>query len=107
MSSRAVITVMRPREEVERLWRDPAHRSGRAPEDAAPRFLDAPGDRGTEIHLEADGSADRAKAMDELRRFKQLVETGEIARSDGSPLGTRTQNQMHQEDAHPLEEVRA
>ena len=103
MSSRAVITVMRPREEVERLWRDPAHRSGRAPEDAAPRFLDAPGDRGTEIHLEADGSADRAKAMDELRRFKQLVETGEIARSDGAPEGELAERKAGQRPAQPLE----
>jgi uncharacterized membrane protein len=39
---------------------------------------------------------------DDLRRFKQTVETGEIARSDGSPLGSRTKNLMHQHDAHPL-----
>ncbi|HVM68709.1 MAG TPA: hypothetical protein VM204_02600, partial [Gaiellaceae bacterium] len=28
-----------------------------------------------------------AQLADDLRRFKQVLETGEIARSDGSPFG--------------------
>ena len=87
------------------------------------RFRPAPGARGTEIHVELRyqpplgalgavvaklfGEEPNQQLADDLRRFKQLLETGEIARSDGSPLGTRTQNQMHQEDAHPVEEKSA
>ena len=82
-------------------------------------FRPAPGGRGTEIHVELRyqppggvlgavvaklfGEEPNQQLADDLRRFKQLLETGEIARSDGSPLGTRTQNQMHQEDAHPAQ----
>jgi hypothetical protein len=49
------------------------------------------------------GEEPNQQISDDLRRFKQVVETGEIARSDGSPLGTRTRNIAHQEDAHPAE----
>jgi uncharacterized membrane protein len=82
-------------------------------------FRPAPGGRGTEIHVELRyqppggaigavvaklfGEEPNQQLADDLRRFKQLLETGEIARSDGSPLGTRTQNQLHQEDAHPAQ----
>lgn len=87
------------------------------------RFRPAPGGRGTEIHVELRyepplgavgavvaklfGEEPNQQLADDLRRFKQLLETGEIARSEGSPLGTRAQNQLHQEDAHPLEEMSA
>ncbi|MDQ3896916.1 MAG: SRPBCC family protein, partial [Actinomycetota bacterium] len=87
------------------------------------RFQPAPGGRGTEIHVELRyqpplgvvgavvaklfGEEPNQQLADDLRRFKQLLETGEVARSEGSPLGTRTQNQLHQEDAHPLEEKSA
>jgi uncharacterized membrane protein len=87
-------------------------------------FRPAPGGRGTEVHAQLEyaprGGAPRGGALasviarlfgeepqqqvsDDLRRFKQVVETGEIARSEGSPLGTRTANQMHQRDAQPQE----
>ena len=87
------------------------------------RFRPAPGKRGTEIHVELRyapplgalgavvaklfGEEPNQQLADDLRRFKQLLETGEVARSEGSPLGTRTQNQMHQEDAHPVMEMSA
>ena len=83
------------------------------------QFRPAPGGRGTEIHVELRyqppggpigavvaklfGEEPNQQLADDLRRFKQLLETGEIARSEGSPLGTRTQNQLHQEDAHPAQ----
>jgi uncharacterized membrane protein len=38
---------------------------------------------------------------DALRRFKQLLETGEIARSEGSPEGTDATSQRHQRPAQP------
>ncbi len=89
----------------------------------AVRFSPAPAGRGTEINVEIRysppggavgslvaklfGEEPNQQISDALRRFKQLLETGEIARSDGSPLGTRTQNQMHQHDAHPLDDGEA
>src|SRR4029078_12269542 len=55
MKGHAAITVNRPREEVERLWRSSEHRPSYIDEtDAAVRFADAPGDRGTEIHVDLE-----------------------------------------------------
>lgn len=44
------------------------------------------------------------QVSDDLRRFKQIVETGEIACSDGSPLGSRNRNQVDQHDGQPLDD---
>jgi uncharacterized membrane protein len=81
-------------------------------------FVAAPGGRGTEVHVALEyaapggslgsvvaklfGEEPAQQVSDDLRRFKQLVETGEIARSDGAPLGTRSANAAHQRDAQPL-----
>lgn len=121
MDSRAAITVLKPREELERLWADPQYR----PEyiegaDIAVTFKDAPGDRGTEIHLDLEaetpngklreiiqkvaGDDPRAKALDDLRRFKQLVETGEITRSDAMPGGESRDDKPKGRPAQPLDE---
>jgi uncharacterized membrane protein len=121
MSSKAAITVLRPREEVERLWRDSQYR----PEyidtvDAVVRFVEASGDRGTEIHVKLEkgapagklgeavqkltGSEPLAKAKDDLRRFKQLVETGGIARSEAAPEGELLERKLKQRPAQPLED---
>jgi len=74
------------------------------------RWVGAPGARGTEVHVELSyeppaGAAGAAVAKlfgeepnqqlrDDLRRFKQLLETGEIARSDSTPMGVRTRASM-------------
>jgi hypothetical protein len=121
MSAKAAITVYRSREEVQRLWQT----SGYRPEyisgtDAAVSFKDAPGDRGTEIHvdLEQDAPAGKlgeivqklggaeplAKVKDDLRRFKQHVETGVIPRSEGSPEGESAERKFKQRPAQPLDE---
>lgn len=87
------------------------------------RFLDAPGGRGTEIYLELEyealagaagavvqkvtGDDPGQAAQDDLRRFKQLVETGEIARSDGAPAGHSAKLQPKQRPAQPVEHTRA
>ena len=51
------------------------------------RFDSAPGDRGTEIHVTFlprwFGRRSPARVQEQLRQFKQLAETGEIARSGG------------------------
>ncbi len=121
MRQKAAITVNRPREDVERLWRSSEHRPKYIEaSDAAVTFRDAPGDRGTEIHVDLErsprggklremvqklaGSAPRAKVMDDLRRFKQHVETGVIPRSDGTPEGELAERKLKQRPAQPLSE---
>jgi hypothetical protein len=109
--SKATITVLRDREELERLWREQDPLAG-----ASVTFTDAPGDRGTEIHVEVEdgglkqkltGGDARAKAMDALRHFKARVETGEVARSDAVPEGESAERKLKQRPAQPLEEVGA
>ena len=120
MNSRTAITVNRPREEVERRWHSPEHRPAHIDDaGAAVSFKDAPGDRGTEIHVDLAsgpaggklgevvqslvGSAPLPKVKDELRHFKQRVETGEVPRSDGSPEGERAERKFKQRPAQPVD----
>jgi hypothetical protein len=42
---------------------------------------------------------------DDLRRFKQLVETGEIPRSDAAPEGERAERKLKQRPAQPLDDA--
>jgi uncharacterized membrane protein len=117
MRGTAAITIFRPQEDVERLWRDSPRLAQR---DAVVRFSEAPGGRGTEIHVELErgvpgpvtgavkkalGSDPVAKAKDELRRFKQLAETGEVARSDAAPEGELLERKPRQRPAQPLAEA--
>jgi uncharacterized membrane protein len=115
-SSKAAITVNRPRDEVQRRWAEHQSKFAEAG-DATVTFKDAPGDRGTEIYVEVDapgklgemaqkltGSEPLAKAKDDLRRFKQLVETGEIPRSDAAPEGELLERKMKQRPAQPLDD---
>ena len=121
MGSRTAITVNRPIDETRRIWDDPSFRPKHITETgAAVTFREAPGDRGTEIHVDLNsgtsrgkvgtaverlrGSAPLAKAKDDLRHFKQLVETGVITRSEGAPEGERAQRKLKQRPAQPLEE---
>lgn len=81
-------------------------------------FVRAAAGRGTEIRVELEydppaGAVGRAVAKlfgeepeqqvnDDLRRFKQVIETGEVVRSDGSPDGTNLRQQMAQRPAQPV-----
>jgi len=109
MRTHAAITVHRSRDEVERRWS-----TSLADEGATVRFVDAPGDRGTEIHVElpAGGplrtftaSPKLAKVKDELRRFKARLETGEVPRSDATPEGESVGRKFRQRPAQPLPEA--
>ena len=120
MRRRAAITVNRPREGVQRLWESSEYRPDyldRA--DAAVTFVEAPGDRGTEIHVDLEAKAPAgklgevarklagrdplAKVKDDLRRFKQHVETGVIPRSEGAPEGELAERKLKRRPAQPLE----
>ncbi len=118
MSTKAAITVLRPPDEVQRLWSSSEYRPQYIEgTDAAVTFKPAPGDRGTEIHVDLEkgapggrlgeavgklvGGAPLAKVKDELRRFKQRAETGEIPRSDAVPEGERAARKFKQRPAQP------
>jgi uncharacterized membrane protein len=123
MSVKAAITINRPREGVQRLWESSEYRPDYIDgKDAPVTFVDAPGDRGTEIHVEVGdapagklgemvqklaGKEPRAKVMDDLRRFKQHVETGVIARSEGTPEGELAERKLKQRPAQHLDESEA
>ena len=119
MSARTARTVNKPVDEVRQMWQD------QRPEytteiDAVVTFREAPGDRGTEINValgretprsrigalvkKVSGAPSLAKVKDDLRRFKQLVETGEISRSEGSPEGERAERKLKQRPAQPLKD---
>jgi len=82
------------------------------------RFVTAPGDQGTELHVDMRysppagavgatiaklfGEEPQVQLKDDLRRFKNIAETGEVVRSDGSPDGPLGKRQFKQRPAHPL-----
>jgi uncharacterized membrane protein len=82
------------------------------------RLREAPGSRGCEIHIDiasevpggsvgaalqkVSGEEPLQLVRDDLRRLKQLLETGEIARSDGAPGGSSAKTQPKQRPAQPL-----
>jgi uncharacterized membrane protein len=81
-------------------------------------FRPAPGGRGTEIRVRLTyhppagklgaavaklfGESPDQQVRDDLRRFKQVVETGEVVRSEGSPEGSRTRRLISQRPAQPV-----
>lgn len=88
------------------------------PNSGSVRFVPAPGSRGTEVIVEVDyqlpggaigdaiarlfGEGPEQQLKDDLRRFKQVIETGQVVRSEGSPEGTYALNQVKWRPAQPL-----
>lgn len=80
-------------------------------------FTEAPGGRATEVLVALEfhplggpvgaavakvlGEHPDQQLADDLRRFKQVMETGEVMVSDGSPEGSKVLNQVRQHDAQP------
>jgi hypothetical protein len=65
-------------------------------------FRTAPAGRGTEVVVHTSKRTDKVKT--ELRRVKQLIEVGEIVRSDAAPEGSEAKRQLRQRPAQPLDE---
>ena len=97
------VTVKAPLESVEAAWMAWCA-SGRSKlrNNYAVRFELAPGARGTQVHLSGGGTS--GKMRDELRRFKQQLETGEIPLSDGPGL-SRPAQPRDADDLRTLAEV--
>ena len=80
-------------------------------------FAGAPGGRGTEVRVELSydppggklgnavarllGEEPRQQVTDDLRRFKQIMETGEVVRSEASPEGHRSTRLARQRPGQP------
>jgi uncharacterized membrane protein len=81
------------------------------------RFARAPGERGTEIRLDMRyampggavasrvaklfGEEPAQQVQDDLRRFKQVLETGTVVRSEGTPEGINARRLLRQRPAQP------
>ena len=134
MEVKAAVTVRKSREEVEPAWRtfesdgslsgwhSDTTGDGNGSGDGAAqlRFVKAPADQGTEVHvaLSYEPTAGKvgevlAKALGDdpmqtvkadLRRFKQIAETGQAVRSEAKPDGTRTSTTLKERPAQPLPE---
>ncbi len=82
------------------------------------QFKPAPDERDTEVHVTLRyavpggrqgqalaryfGEDPRQQLDDDLRRFKQVLETGEVIRSEGAPGGKRARREFPQRPARPL-----
>jgi hypothetical protein len=116
---RKAVTIRAPKSEVESAWAHATElRDKIVTEGGTVYFEDAPGDRGTELRIEVDwnppagdlgavvlkltGNHLATQLSDDLRRFKQLVETGEIVRSDSTPDGHLVAEHLKQRAAQPL-----
>lgn len=87
------------------------------PNSGSVRFAAAPGGVATEVTVEMEyvppggrpgallaklfGEEPAQQVADDLRRFKQVLEVGEVVRSDGSPEGSRTHRQLVHKPARP------
>jgi uncharacterized membrane protein len=116
MGTTSAVTINRTQEEI--VSRLPEAEPPLTDDKAEISYAPAPGDRGTEVRVELEKSAvggalGRAAAAvigvdpqrqldDALRRFKQLVEAGEVIRSEGSPSGTDAKQQRKQRPAEPV-----
>jgi uncharacterized membrane protein len=85
------------------------------------RFVPAPDGVSTEVHVALvydipGGAVGKAVAKyfgeephqqldDDLRRLKQVLETGEVVRSDGAPWGKRARKEFPQRPAQPLSDA--
>jgi uncharacterized membrane protein len=84
-------------------------------------FVPAPDEVSTEVHVVLvyeipGGAVGKAVAKyfgeephqqldDDLRRLKQVLETGEVVRSDGAPWGKRARKEFPQRPAQPLSDA--
>ena len=98
------VTVNASLETVEAAWMDWCLGQNTLGTDYAVRFEPAPGARGTEVHVASGRSAGTVR--EELRRFKQRLETGEIPISDGPGLSRPAQPRRADETKKLAEVIR-
>lgn len=118
------VTIAKPRRDVEEAWTAETELRGKVDEArASVAFNEAPGGRGTELVVDIDyapragelGAVARkltgkdlpTQLADDLRRFKQQLEAGEVVRSDSTPDGHLLADHLRQRAAQPLAEATA
>lgn len=119
---RKAVTINKPQQEVEAAWiGETETRQKIENANAKVSFTRAPGDQGTELAVSfqyAPPAGDLGAAAkkltgrdlptqlaDDLRRFKQRVEVGEVVRSHATPAGHSLAAHLKQRPAQPLEEA--
>ncbi|WP_406079221.1 SRPBCC family protein [Micromonospora sp. NBC_00858] len=101
------------------VWRSTGNAD--VPNAGTVRFVPAPDGVSTEVHVVLSydipgGAIGKAVARyfgeephqqldDDLRRLKQVLETGEVVRSDGAPWGKRARKEFPQRPAQPLSDA--
>jgi uncharacterized membrane protein len=116
MNAFSAVTINCSEEEI--VARLPEAESPLSDDAAQVSLAQAPGNRGTEVRVALDKSGvggaigqkvsaafgtDQQRQLDDaLRRFKQLLEAGEVIRSEGSPEGTDAKQQRQQRPAEPV-----
>jgi hypothetical protein len=65
---------------------------------------DVPGGRVGRALAKILGEEPEQQVRDDLRRFKQVMETGDVVRSDALPHGTDTRRQLVQRPARPTKD---
>jgi hypothetical protein len=98
------ITLRAPLEIVEAAWVEWCVGHDPLGPNYAVRFEPAPAARGTEVHVVSGRSA--GSVREELRKFKQRLETGEIPISDGPGLSRPAQPRGTDEVKKPAEVAR-
>ena len=98
------ITVKASLETVEAAWMEWCLGQSTLGHNYAVRFEPAPGARGTEVHVASGRSAGAVR--EELRKFKQRLETGEIPISDGPGLSRPAQPRRADEMKEAAEVIR-
>jgi uncharacterized membrane protein len=121
---RKSVTIAKTREQVQEAWVAADElRSKVDARSADVSFLEAPGNRGTEVVVQwtektpigelgvafgkLTGRDLATQLSDDLRRFKSLLETGQVVRSDSTPTGHSLGGHLKQRAARPLEAVAA
>ena len=64
-------------------------------------WYDAPGGKAGKVIAKLFGKEPAQEVHGDLRRFKQVLETGEVVRSQGTPTGTDIRAIRHQQPAQP------
>ena len=98
------ITVKASLETAEAAWMEWCLGNNTLGHNYAVRFEPAPGARGTEVHVASGRSAGTVR--EELRKFKQRLETGEIPISDGPGLSRPAQPRRTDEMKNLTEVIR-
>jgi uncharacterized membrane protein len=84
------------------VWFAPAPKEQDGTEVRVELSYDPPGGALGKVVAKLFGEEPQQQVTDDLRRLKQVLETGEVVRSEGSPEGTRSLRQVAQRPAQPV-----